>query len=193
MAYAVIHPEGVLLFDTGIGFGNAEIEAAYRPVVRDVPRLLQARGISAGDVVALANSHLHFDHCGQNGAFVGRPIHVQAAEYEAAMGPDYTIREWVDFPGSRYELVDGESDVLRGVRLVPTPGHTAGHQSMMIEAAEARTALVGQAVYTRAEWDGDDGPGVSGSANAWDRAQYRRSVERIRAFRPDVVLFGHDR
>jgi glyoxylase-like metal-dependent hydrolase (beta-lactamase superfamily II) len=176
MAYAVIHPEGVLLFDTGIGFGNAEIEAAYRPVVRDVPRLLQARGISAGDVVALANSHLHFDHCGQNGAFVGRPI-----------------REWVDFPGSRYELVDGESDVLRGVRLVPTPGHTAGHQSMMIEAAEARTALVGQAVYTRAEWDGDDGPGVSGSANAWDRAQYRRSVERIRAFRPDVVLFGHDR
>ena len=192
MAYAVVHPDGVLLFDTGIGVGNAEIEAAYRPAVRDLPEMLRSRGISPDDVTALANSHLHFDHCGQNGAFTGRPIHVQAAEHAAARGLDYTVTDWVDAPGTRYELVDGEVELLRGLRLVPTPGHTPGHQSMLIESAEGRTAIVGQAVYTRAEWDGDDGPAASGWASAWDRASYRRSVERIRAFRPDVVLFGHD-
>ena len=193
MAYAVVHPAGVLLFDTGIGLGNAEIELAYRPVVHALPDLLGRRGISTEDVVALANSHLHFDHCGQNRTFPGRPITVQAAEYEAAHGPDYTVLAWVDFPGSRYVLVDGETEPLPGVRLIPTPGHTPGHQSLLVEAAEGRTAIVGQAVYARAEWEGDDRPGVSGKASAWDREQYRRSVERIRAFQPDVVLFGHDR
>ena len=193
MAYAVIHPDGVLLFDTGIGFGSAEIEQQYRPVVRDLPELLRARGIDADDVMAVANSHLHFDHCGQNAAFPGRPIHVRSSEYEAAQGPDYTIPEWVMFPGSRYELVRGEMELLPGVRLVATPGHTPGHQSMLVDGAEGRTAIVGQAVYTRAEWVGSDDPGDSGYTSAWDREAYRQSVQVLRHFRPDTVLFSHDR
>jgi N-acyl homoserine lactone hydrolase len=193
MAYAIAHPDGLILFDTGIGVGNAEIDDAYRPVVRDLATLLRGRGIAPQDVVALANSHLHFDHCGGNRAFPGRPIHVQAAEYEAAQGPDYTILDWVAFEGAQYELATGEVELLPGVRLVPTPGHTPGHQSMLIDSAEGRTAIVGQAVYTRAEWDGSDEPSVSGLGGAWDRASYRASIERIRAFRPDTVLFGHDR
>ena len=72
------------MFDTGIGVGDAEIEAAYRPTVRALPELLRAAGIELGDVVAAANSHLHFDHCGQNGTLPGIPIHVQAAEWAAA-------------------------------------------------------------------------------------------------------------
>ena len=193
MAYAVIHPDGVLLFDTGIGFGNDEIEGAYRPTVRDLPDLLRARGIGPDDVVALANSHLHFDHCGQNKAFPGRPIHVQAIEYDAAQAIDYTIPGWVAFPGARYERHAGEVEVFPGVRLVPTPGHTPGHQSLLIDAADGRTAIVGQAVYARAEWDGSDDPAVSGFESAWDRDRYRSSVERLRAFQPEIVLFGHDR
>jgi N-acyl homoserine lactone hydrolase len=193
MAYAVIHPDGVLLFDTGIGVGDAEIEAAYRPVVRDLPELLRTRGIRLDEIVAVANSHLHFDHCGQNSAFPGRPIHVQAAEYDAAQGADYTVREWVAFPGARYERHTGEIEVLSGVRLVPTPGHTPGHQSLLIDVADGRTAIVGQALYTRAEWLGSKDRVVSGAQDAWDPVAYRSSVALLRAFRPDVVLFGHDR
>jgi N-acyl homoserine lactone hydrolase len=193
MAYAVVHPEGVLLFDTGIGFGDAEIERAYQPVVRDLPDLLRARGIEPDAVTALAVSHLHFDHCGQSLAFPGRPIHVQAAESEAAQGHDYTIPAWVDFLGARYEHHEDEFEVFRGVRLIPTPGHTPGHQSLLVEAAERRTAIVGQAVFTRAEWSGSVDPSVSGLEGAWDRERYRSSVERLRAFRPDTILFGHDR
>jgi len=79
MAYAVVHPAGLLLFDTGIGIGNAEIDEAYQPTVRDLPALMRERGLEPDEVVALACSHLHFDHAGQNLAFPGRPIHVQAA------------------------------------------------------------------------------------------------------------------
>jgi N-acyl homoserine lactone hydrolase len=193
MAYAVVHPDGVVLFDTGIGLGNAEIEAAYWPLVHDLPKLLRGRGIAPDDIVALANSHLHFDHCGQNAAFPGRPIHVQAAEYEAALGRDYTVPDWVEFPWARYEAHAGEFELLPGVRLVPTPGHTPGHQSLLIDAADGRTAILGQALYTRAEWLGSDDRSVSGLESAWDQALYRSSVALLRALRPDVVLFGHDR
>jgi glyoxylase-like metal-dependent hydrolase (beta-lactamase superfamily II) len=193
MAFAVVHPAGLLLFDTGIGTGNAEIDEAYHPTVRYLPALMSERGLEPDDVVALACSHLHFDHAGQNLAFPGRPIHVQAAEREAARVADYTVDAWIDFPGARYVEHTGGVELLPGVRLVSTPGHTPGHQSLVVDGMAGRTVLIGQAVYTRAEWDGSTDPAESGAESAWDRAVYRSSVARLRALRPDVVLFGHDR
>jgi len=193
MAYVVIHTDGVLLFDSGIGIGDAGIDAAYRPTVHDLPNVLRAGGIEPDDIDALANSHLHFDHCGQNAALPGRPIHVQAAEYEAATAGDYTIPGWVDFPGAQYVQHAGDVELFPGIRLVPTPGHTPGHQSLLVDAADGRTAIVGQAVLSRAEWEGADDPSVSGLASAWDSERYRSSVRRLRAFKPDTVLFGHER
>jgi glyoxylase-like metal-dependent hydrolase (beta-lactamase superfamily II) len=193
MGYAVIHPDGIILFDTGIGFGSPEIEAAFSPVVRSLPDMLRGRGIDPVEVVAIANSHLHFDHCGQNVAFPGRPTHAQAAEREASRGHDYTVPDWVDFPGARYELHAGDVDLLPGVRLIATPGHTPGHQSLLVEDGARRMAVVGQALWSRAEWDGSEDVADSGAASAWDPAAYRSSVARLRAFEPDVVLFGHDR
>ena len=193
MAFAVVHPDGVVVFDTGIGVGDTEIEAAYRPTVRALSDLLRVAGIELDDVVAVANSHLHFDHCGQNGVLPGIPIHVQAAEWAVAHEPDYTIPAWVDAPGMRYVQHAGEVELLPGVRLIPTPGHTPGHQSLVVDAEDGRTVLIGQALYTRAEWDGTPEPGQSGEAGAWDPVLYRASVARLRALAPDRVLFGHDR
>ena len=193
MGYAVRHPDGILLFDTGIGLDNAEITTWLGARMRRLPELLRSRGIHPDDVMAIANCHLHFDHCGQNLAFPGRPVYAQADEYDASRAADYTVPDWVDFPGVRYELIRGERELLPGVRLVPTPGHTPGHQSMLIDGAGSRVALVGQACYTRAEWEGSDAPEVSGLHGAWSREDYRRSRELLRAFEPDRVLFGHDR
>ena len=184
---------GLLLFDTGIGFGNSAIDEAYHPTVRDLPALMRERGLEPDEVVALACSHLHFDDAGQNAAFPGRPIHVQAAEREPARAADYTVDAWVDFPGACYVEHAGEVELLPGVRLIPTPGHTPSHQSLVVDGMAGRTVLIGQAVYTRAEWDGSTDPAVSGAASAWDRAAYRSSVARLRALQPDVLLFGHDR
>ena len=193
MGYAVVHPDGVVLFDTGVGFGDPDIEAAYRPTVRSVVATLRERSIDPHDVVAVATSHLHFDHCGQNQAFPGVPIHVQSAEYAAAHEADYTIPSWVDFPGASYELHDGPVELLPGIRLLPSPGHTPGHQAMLVEAADGRTLLAGQALYSAAEWAGSDDPTVSGVASAPDPGAYRASREALRALRPDRVMFGHDR
>lgn len=188
MGFAVRRPEGIVLVDTGIGFGNAEVDRQYHVSVQPLDRLLSGHGIAAEDVIAVVNSHLHFDHAGQNALFPRRPIFVQEAEWMAAHQPDYTLLEWIEFPGASYVRVDGEHEVVPGVRLLPTPGHTPGHQSVLIDG---ETLLAGQAVYTRAEWERHR-TRLEGESNADDRSLYRESLARLRALAPRTVWFGHD-
>jgi glyoxylase-like metal-dependent hydrolase (beta-lactamase superfamily II) len=193
LAFAVIHPEGVLLFDTGIGVGEAEIDKWFRPIRHPLSQALAAHDIEVADVQSVVNSHLHFDHCGQNVLFPGIPIFVQASEYRAAHGEaSYTVPAWVDFPGAAYEFLEGEAEVLRGVRLVPTPGHTPGHQSLALSTGRGTVLLAGQAIYTEEEWRGSSDPRTSGQASAWDVAAYGDSAARLRRLRPRRVFFSHD-
>jgi N-acyl homoserine lactone hydrolase len=192
LAFAVVHESGVLLFDTGVGEGEREVDEWFRPVRHDMQEALASHGIALTDIVAVANSHLHFDHSGQNRRFPGVPIYVQRAERRASEEPDYTVPDWVDFPGASYEVLDGEASVLPGVRLLPTPGHTPGHQSLAVDTPEGSIVIAGQAVYTVAEWEGATDPRLSGQPSAWNPEVYARSVERLRSLNPRHVLFSHD-
>lgn len=107
--YTIDHPDGRILIDTGTP---------------------DAGRIAGVDVVV--NTHLHWDHCGGNHLYVDLPIHVQRAALEAS--PDeHTRSELIHKPGLAYVAHDGEAEILSGIRLVPTPGHSAGHQSLIVE------------------------------------------------------------
>jgi glyoxylase-like metal-dependent hydrolase (beta-lactamase superfamily II) len=192
-AHAVVHREGVFLFDNGVGFGNAEVEETFSPRVRPIEDALAEHGISMADVTAVANCHLHFDHGGQNVRLpLGVPIFAQRREWSMVHEPGYTVSEWIDGPGLSYELIDGEAEVAPGIRLIPTPGHTAGHQSLVIGTANWSVVLAGQAVQSRAEWEGATDRTSSGEPGAPDREAYVRSVERLRSLDPVRVHFAHD-
>jgi N-acyl homoserine lactone hydrolase len=125
-AHTIEHPEGLVLVDTGMTGTHPLVEDDWHP--RGYPERIPR------DVVCVINTHLHFDHCGGNHLFAGVPIHVQARELADALSAgDYTVTEWVDFEGATYVEHDGEAEVLPGIRLLPTPGHTAGHQSVLVE------------------------------------------------------------
>ena len=190
-AHAVIHRDGVFLFDNGAGFGNAEIETTFSPRVTPIEDALADHGVALADVTGAANCHLHFDHSGQNVRLAGVPIFVQRAEWAMVHEPDYTVPEWIDAPGLSYEVIDGEAEVASGLRLIPTPGHTAGHQSLVVGAPEGRVVLAGQAVQSRREWEGESEPSASGASTARDPG-YAGSVERLRALDPIRVHFAHD-
>ncbi len=191
-AHAVVHRDGIFLFDNGVGLGNAEIEATFSPRVRTIEDALAEHGISLADVTAAANCHLHFDHSGQNARLpTGIPIFVQRREWAMVHEPDYTVAEWIDVPGLNYEVLDGETDVAPGLRLIPTPGHTSGHQSLAVDASEGTVVLAGQALQSRLEWEGATEPTASGASAAPD-PEYPRSVERLRALDPVRVHFAHD-
>jgi N-acyl homoserine lactone hydrolase len=153
--HLIDHPAGRVLVDTGM--------TELHPLVADMePRLrpLTEHHIDLAGIDIVVNTHLHFDHCGGNHLFAGKPIYVQRRELDDARGKDdYTIREWVDAPGVRYEPVDGKLELLPGLRLVPAPGHTPGLQVVVIETAE-RPIVVGGDV---AVWYGElDEPETEG-------------------------------
>jgi N-acyl homoserine lactone hydrolase len=127
--HLIDHPDARVVIDTGM--------TEVHPLVADHdPRLrpLGEQDLDLTTIDIVVNTHLHFDHCGGNHLFAGRPIYVQRTELEDARSmEDYTIREWVDAPGVQYEPVDGEYELLPGVRLVPAPGHTPGLQVVVVE------------------------------------------------------------
>ena len=193
VAYAIRHPTGTFLFDTGFGIGNAELDAYYSVRARDVVDELRGAGIDPAEISGIANCHLHADHSGQNLRFPGVPIFVQPAEWAIAHGPEeYTILDWIDFPAARYEQVEGDHEVAPGLRLYATPGHSPGHQSLVVDTPDGPLLLAGQAVYSHGEWAGIAGA-REGASRAPDTDAYRRSVARLKAIRPKQVLFGHDR
>lgn len=192
-AFAIRHREGVILFETGIGGDSATIERLYQPRRRPLLEALADHGIHRDDIGAIVNSHLHFDHCGGNPLFPEVPIYAQEAEYEAAHSQGYTIREWVDFEGARYELHEGDYEVVPGIEVLATAGHTPGHQSLAVATDAGPLLLAGQAIYSRAEYEYIRDHGTLPPASAEDDPQaYLASARRLLGLRPRRVLFSHD-
>jgi N-acyl homoserine lactone hydrolase len=150
--YLVRRDEGLLLFDTGIGAGN---EAHYRPRRRTLDAALAGAGVNAEEISLVVNCHLHFDHCGGNPQFAGRPIVVQRRELAMARAGGHTFPELVDFPAVRYEELDGTAELWPGVWVMPTPGHTAGHQALVVRRPDGTVILAGQAHDTASQFGAD--------------------------------------
>lgn len=142
LGYVVSHPQGTILFDTGIG-SHPEVDAYYRPRRTGLREALPAIGTELSDIRLAANCHLHFDHCGGNPALGQIPVLVQGAELDTACHTqDYTLPELIE--GSRFEPVTGQAEVLPGIYLMPTPGHTSGHQSLIVRRADGTVIVAGQ-------------------------------------------------
>jgi glyoxylase-like metal-dependent hydrolase (beta-lactamase superfamily II) len=187
--FVIHHAEGPVLVDTGVGTGHTGIDSLFAPVHHSIEDAMANMGVRPTDVKMVINSHLHFDHCGNNRLWPGIPIVVQRAEYESARQPGYTIPEWIDFPGAEWKPVDGEVEVLPGVKVLPTPGHTPGHQSVLITRAGGLDVIAGQALYDGDELDAD---GSIEPLTEEEAEQTSASARRIKAARPDRVFFSHD-
>jgi N-acyl homoserine lactone hydrolase len=147
--HTIERPGGRVLVDTGMVESHPDVEEPWHP--RCYPERIPR------DVVCVINTHLHFDHCGGNALFPGVPIHVQSRELaDARTRQDYTVRAWVDPPGVTYVEHDGEAEVLPGVRLIPTPGHSDGHQSVLVDGVEL---IGGDVAYSFHELGEADTPG----------------------------------
>ena len=188
------HPDGVILFDTGVGTGNGVIDQLYRPTVVPIDQALATIGVDERDVVAVVNSHLHFDHCGQNAVFYRRgvPVFVHRAEIEAVETLEhYTVPEWAAVPNEHLRTVDGDERLADGVTIIETPGHTPGHQSLVVETASGRTVIAGQCVYKLTEV----AERRVAPDNMHDDAHVgagQQSLERLLALCPCSIVAAHD-
>jgi len=207
--YLVVHPRGRLLFDTGVHcstmtdpVGRMGAERAKRIGVKsrpgdDVVSQLATMGLDHQDITHVANSHLHFDHCGANESFPRAEFLVQKAELTAARRPGGTPGynpSAIDYEHPlNYHQLDGEHDVFGdgSAVLFPTYGHTPGHQSLRVSQGKGSLLVfAADACYTRENMDRDVLPRI-----LWDAPTMSTSLAELRALRDRkgaTMVYGHD-
>ena len=125
--------------------------------------------------------------------FAHAPFYVQRSELERARKEAGVTAAWFDFAGARFELLDGDAEIADGVRVVATPGHTIGHQSVVVDAGRGEAVMIGDAAYTAQIFE----QGENADLRRWggqydDRSAWSRSLERLHDMRPATVHFCHD-
>lgn len=191
-------PEGNVLFDTGLHpvhvdrpdatFGPSSLRVVMEKEDAVVARLASL-GVRPDDVTVVVNSHLHFDHAGNNGAFPKATFIVQGEHLAFAKGkPNFPGVYW-DIPELTYMPVAGRIRVARGLEVVPTPGHAPGHQSLVADLPQTgRVVLCGDAAFTRENLE-------RGEVRAPDEAAAKHSLGLIRSLVNDDldrVFTSHD-
>ena len=189
LGYLVEHPEGLLLVDTGMGDGDPYVESHYQPHRIPLPAALSAAGAHPDDIRHVVNCHLHFDHSGGNPLLPSRPIYTQRRELELARTAEHHTLPWlIDTPGATYVELDEETEILPGVVIVPTPGHTAGHQSVVVRRSDGTVVVAGQSHDRASQFSADELAARikdAGVAAPW-------WMERLLSFDPARVVFAHD-
>jgi N-acyl homoserine lactone hydrolase len=199
----LIQSEGrMVLVDTGCpvcaaGDSNAlarafEMDPSWiKPLIAPHERVdaqLALLGLDPSDLDLVINTHFHFDHAGGNALFRGVPIAAQEEELIAARQSEDYLPVW-DAPGLQFRPVRGDWSPLPGVEMLFTPGHTPGHQSMLVQLEEEPWLFTWDAVYTEEHWR----EGKLGAVR--DVPAARASVERLRRIAVEEnapVIFGHD-
>ena len=200
------HGPDWILIDTGLNpVGITDPERAWgprakvvRPVLQennDIRVHLEQLGLSLGDIKYVINTHLHWDHTGGNKFFKQSTFFVQRAEYRYAYWPSRFfqppyMKDHFDC-GVNYELVEGDIELFPGVFLFQTPGHTPGHQSVLVKLASGKHILIaGDAVYTKENLTEIIPPG-----NCWNQEAAISSINKIKLIQSltdAVVIPGHD-
>lgn len=156
--------DGLVLVEAGCGDKWTDRERAmYDLERRTAVDALAELGVDPRDIAHVVLTHLHFDHAagltrmgaaGLESVFANARIHVQRQEWLDALANKSTMtktyfRSHLDPVATQAELHDGECTPLAGITLIPTPGHTWGHQSILIDAAERPVLYAGDACPTR--------------------------------------------
>ncbi|MEM7254740.1 MAG: N-acyl homoserine lactonase family protein [Pseudomonadota bacterium] len=199
------HPRGLALFDTGLHpsipenperlGANQKIFDVTMGTDDDLGSQLTRLGVEASDIRYIINSHLHFDHCGGNEAIPNATVVVQKPEWTA--GHETKLIEMDVYNPADYDhghqlmTVDGEHDLFGdgSVLCVPTYGHTAGHQSLVINTDAGRTVFAADTCYLKRTLEEGLLPRFG-----YDLDMQRKSLDWLRQARSDgaYVVFGHD-
>ncbi len=189
--FAIAGPDGVVVVDTGPREGHPIIDEMYAPSVISIVDALHGEGLDERDVIAVVNSHLHFDHCGQNHLLPDAPVWVAEAEVVAAAAEFYTVPEWAHIEAHRLRLGRDGEEVAPGVSLLHTPGHTPGHVSVATRTANGLELVVGQACYSCAEFASGQVADTDMQSDDWI-AVGRKSLDRLRGLGARRAHFSHD-
>jgi len=191
--YLIQHAKGWMMFDSGIndnvatmpkGFQRSKVAPHY--ILRKPLRFqLEEIGVDPAKVEHVAFSHTHGDHVGNANLFTGATLYIQQAEYDAAFGPEavskwnFEVTSYDKLRGSKTVKLNGEHDVFGdgSVMLIATPGHTPGHQSMLVRLPKTGPVILsGDMVHLQDNWVHRRVPSFN-----FDREQSLKSMDKVAA------------
>ena len=178
--YLIKHTEGWLLWDTGVADAIAAMPEGQRPAdprathwrrPKTLAAQLEQLGVKPSNIKFVAVSHSHPDHIGNVAMFPQAMLLVQKAEYE-----------WPSPGGPRFKpelpvtKLEGDHDVFGdgSVTIVTTPGHTPGHQSLLVKLAKTGAVLLsGDAVHFKENWDNRRLPDINSNKDQTSASMQR--------------------
>jgi 4-pyridoxolactonase len=219
-AYSILieHREGRVLLDTGFDYDHVMKHLAFeKPTQTEDQTILgglKKLGLGASDIDIVFNSHFHFDHCGGNKFFPDARKICHKAEVPQACNPEVfehlgysdltfsveaaeargrtdDLRHGQTAANTRFEGVEGDFELMKGVHMFYTPGHTIGHYSCMVERANDRPMLlILDAAYTKRSLDT-----LCQASFHLDPVAGVKSMKRLRALAEQhdaELFFSHD-
>ena len=190
----VITDEENILVDTGIRElpeKHRRFHTIKRKPDQTLKAQLQRHNLRPEDIDVVVNTHLHFDHCGNNQSFKNAKFYVQAEELRYAYSPDRFqkaayIREFFDVSVD-YVPLRGRYQLTDDIVLVPTPGHSIGHQSIIIKWKRKNYVYCGDVAPILENLEKRNIPGVLYRAD-----QALKSIDKLRSIKDAVCIYSHD-
>lgn len=192
--FLVMHSKGNVIIDTGFSSDFNKTWGKrlryYRPIQEnDLIKYLEEKNIKIDFII---NTHLHIDHCGNNSFFKDAQIIIQKKEFESACKPKpYQILAYPDdIPKDlNYRLIDGNLDLFDdgAIKIIKTPGHTEGHQSVLLNLGEKNIFIAGDACYSSENLKYNCLPGI-----LWNPDKIMETYEMIRNLKNTKIIFGHE-
>lgn len=122
--------------------------------------IVKPSGFSYGqcsEITDIIFTHLHWDHVYYLDRFVNADLHVQRTEYQFAVNPIPLYYKSYEYPvlglkpqfdGRSFKLYDGEAEIFDGISVYPTPGHSVGHQTVVVNTSEGQYHCCGDLIFT---------------------------------------------
>ena len=205
--YLIRHAKGWMLWDTGNSDAIAAhpdgVSAAGGRLIARMPKTLASQlkeiGLEPADFKYLALSHMHPDHTGNANLFTAATLHMQEAEYDVAFGPDaakhnFNPATYDKLRGNPVVKLHGDHDVFGdgSVVIKPTPGHTIGHQALLVRLPTTGSVLLsGDLVHFEENWVNKRVP-----ARNFDRDESAKTMRAIEAFLAETgakLWINHDK
>lgn len=218
-AFLIDHPEGKFMVDTGDTWRNSvpgylpwwnpfftkEVEIKVAPQEEIGPRLAAMNIDPASDIAAVILTHFHHDHTGGLDHFPHNRIIAPRESYEVSRGfkgkmmgclpqrwPIWFRPELVDMDGPAVGPFPASHPITKDGRIfmVPTPGHSVGHVSVVVRGEDITYFLAGDATYTEANLRAEKADGVTG--NSAQSEATLRAIKQFASEEPTIILPAHD-
>jgi len=206
ICYLVIGKDFNMMVDTGNP--DEEWSAKYHhPLIQTEDmkpeNAIKKYGVEPEDIDIIVNTHLHWDHCSNNDKFPNAKIYVQKKEIQFAISPLPT--QYVYYEShqinmtpkfikdmNRFEVIDGDYDLADGIKLLFTPGHTPGFQSILVNTAEGKYIIASDTVGLLENWYENLTGGLpTPSGIHINLESYYDSIQKLLSY-DAKILPGHD-